>query len=34
MRVQDYEANRDAHRRLLHDYLARFVVHGGVNAAQ
>jgi len=32
--VQDYAAYRDAHRQLLHDYLARFVVHGGVNAAQ
>ena len=32
--TQDYPAYRDAHRQLLHDYLARFVVHGGVNAAQ
>jgi tetratricopeptide (TPR) repeat protein len=32
--VQDYAAYRDAHRQLLHDYLARFVVHGGVNTAQ
>lgn len=32
--VQDYAAYRDAHRQLLRDYLARFVVHGGVNAAQ
>jgi tetratricopeptide (TPR) repeat protein len=32
--VQDYAAYRDAHRQLLHDYLARFVVHGGVSAAQ
>jgi tetratricopeptide (TPR) repeat protein len=32
--AQDYAAYRDAHRQLLHDYLARFVVHGGVNAAQ
>jgi tetratricopeptide (TPR) repeat protein len=31
--TQDYAAYRDAHRLLLHDYLARFVVHGGVNAA-
>jgi predicted Zn-dependent protease len=31
--VQDYAAYRDAHRQLLHDYLVRFVVHGGVNAA-
>ena len=28
--TQDYAAYRDAHRLLLHDYLARFVVHGGV----
>ena len=32
--TQDYPTYRDAHRQLLHDYLARFVVHGGVNAAQ
>ncbi len=32
--TQDYSAYRDAHRQLLHDYLARFVVHGGVNGAQ
>jgi hypothetical protein len=32
--TQDYSAYRDAHRQLLHDYLARFVVHGGVTAAQ
>jgi tetratricopeptide (TPR) repeat protein len=32
--AQDYSAYRDAHRPLLHDYIARFVVHGGVNAAQ
>jgi tetratricopeptide (TPR) repeat protein len=32
--TRDYPAYRDAHRQLLHDYLARFVVHGGVNAAQ
>jgi tetratricopeptide (TPR) repeat protein len=32
--TQDYPAYRDAHRQLLHDYIARFVVHGGVNAAQ
>jgi tetratricopeptide (TPR) repeat protein len=31
--AQDYAAYRDAQRQLLHDYLARFVVHGGVNAA-
>lgn len=27
--AQDYEAFRKLHRQLLHDYLARFVVHGG-----
>jgi hypothetical protein len=27
---QDYAAYRNDHRQLLHDYLARFVVHGGV----
>lgn len=32
--TQDYAAYRDAHRQLLHDYMARFVVHGGVNAVQ
>ena len=32
--AQDYAAYRDAHRQLLHDYMARFVVHGGVNGAQ
>jgi tetratricopeptide (TPR) repeat protein len=32
--AQDYSAYRDAHRQLLRDYIARFVVHGGVNAAQ
>jgi len=32
--AQDYAAYRDGHRQLLHDYLARFVVHGGVYAAQ
>jgi hypothetical protein len=32
--AQDYSAYRDAHRPLLHDYIARLVVHGGVNAAQ
>jgi len=32
--TQDYPAYRDAHRQLLHDYIARFVVHGGVDAAQ
>jgi tetratricopeptide (TPR) repeat protein len=31
---QDYAAYRDGHRQLLHDYMARFVVHGGVNPAQ
>lgn len=29
--AQDYGAYRDAHRELLHDYLDRFVVHGGVS---
>lgn len=29
--VQDYDAYRKTHRQLLHDYLARFVVHGGPN---
>jgi len=29
--AQDYPAYRQQHRRLLHDYLSRFVVHGGVN---
>ena len=28
--AQDYAAYRDDHRQLLHDYIARFVVHGGV----
>jgi tetratricopeptide (TPR) repeat protein len=28
--AQDYPAYRKDHRQLLHDYLARFVVHGGV----
>ena len=32
--AQDYAAYRDRHRQLLHDYLARFVVHGGASAAQ
>jgi tetratricopeptide (TPR) repeat protein len=32
--AQDYPAYRDTHRQLLHDYLARFVVHGGLNATQ
>lgn len=27
--AQDYPAYRDAHRQLLHDYIARFIVHGG-----
>lgn len=27
--AQDYVAYRKAHRQLLHDYLAKFVVHGG-----
>ena len=29
--AQDYDAYRKQHRQLLHDYLSRFVVHGGVN---
>jgi tetratricopeptide (TPR) repeat protein len=29
--AQDYDAYRKDHRQLLHDYLERFVVHGGVN---
>ena len=29
--VQDYDTYRKDHRQLLHDYLARFVVHGGAN---
>jgi tetratricopeptide (TPR) repeat protein len=29
--AQDYAAYRSDHRQLLHDYLDRFVVHGGVN---
>jgi len=32
--AQDYDAYRKQHRKLLHDYLARFVVHGGLNSAQ
>jgi hypothetical protein len=28
--AQDYDAYRKEHRQLLHEYLARFVVHGGV----
>jgi hypothetical protein len=32
--AQDYDAYRQQHRQLLHDYLSRFVVHGGVNLAQ
>jgi tetratricopeptide (TPR) repeat protein len=29
--AQDYDAYRKDHRQQLHDYLARFVVHGGAN---
>jgi tetratricopeptide (TPR) repeat protein len=29
--AQDYDAYRQEHRQLLHDYLERFVVHGGAN---
>ncbi|HMD76236.1 MAG TPA: tetratricopeptide repeat protein [Terracidiphilus sp.] len=32
--AQDYDAYRKEHRQLLHDYLEKFVVHGGVNPAQ
>lgn len=32
--AQDYDAYRKEHRQLLHDYLSRFVVHGGVNPMQ
>lgn len=32
--AKDYDAYRKEHRQLLHDYLERFVVHGGVNPAQ
>lgn len=32
--AQDYDGYRKEHRQLLHDYLDRFVVHGGVNPAQ
>jgi tetratricopeptide (TPR) repeat protein len=32
--AQDYDAYRKQHRQLLHDYLSRFVVHGGVSPAQ
>jgi hypothetical protein len=32
--AQDYDAYRKQHRQLLHDYLDRFVVHGGVNPKQ
>ena len=28
--AQDYDAYRKEHRQMLHDYLSRFVVHGGV----
>ena len=32
--AQDYASYRNEHRQLLHDYLERFVVHGGVNSIQ
>ena len=32
--AQDYDAYRKQHRKLLHDYIERFVVHGGVNPKQ
>jgi tetratricopeptide (TPR) repeat protein len=31
--VKDYDEYRSSHRALLHDYIARFVVHGGINPA-
>lgn len=31
--AQDYAAYRNDHRQLLHDYIVRFVVHGGDNQA-
>ncbi|MGA2277589.1 MAG: hypothetical protein ABSG00_08290 [Terracidiphilus sp.] len=32
--AQDYDSYRNTHRQLLHDYLSRFVVHGGVTTTQ
>jgi tetratricopeptide (TPR) repeat protein len=32
--AQDYDGYRKGHRQLLHNYLERFVVHGGVNPAK
>ncbi|MGP8174434.1 MAG: tetratricopeptide repeat protein [Terracidiphilus sp.] len=32
--ARDYDGYRKEHRQLLHDYLEKFVVHGGVNPAQ
>ncbi len=32
--AQDYDAYRQQHRQLLHHYLSRFVVHGGINLTQ
>jgi tetratricopeptide (TPR) repeat protein len=32
--AQDYDPYRKEHRQLLHDYLERFVVHGGVSPAR
>jgi tetratricopeptide (TPR) repeat protein len=32
--AQDYDGYRKEHRQLLHDYLDRYVVHGGVNPGQ
>jgi hypothetical protein len=29
--AKDYDAYRDGHRQLLHDYMERFVVHAGAN---
>ena len=32
--AEDYAAYRKDHRQLLHDYLARFVIHGGITPSQ
>jgi hypothetical protein len=32
--AQDYDAYRNQHRQLLHDYIERFVVHGGTPPVQ
>jgi hypothetical protein len=31
---QDYDAYRNTHRQLLHDYVDRFVAHGGITPAR